>query len=462
MNKTKISIPFFIVVVVSGCAETQEPGIVAQEWAKNTRQLNIFPLFPPRERFYPGDVYIFPFVSPKMTEKVPSKFYTIKPIRFTRFDVSDILEKEQTIPTMPQTKDWESLGSAESRAGAFVSYPSTDSRQNGVIAFPGYSFASVSDVSLGLGTVTSAIAQTFSFASSSKRNITFSVPYAEVISMDISSSMDKFLLYKASVDKNETSKLQYLEGQMQLLIDNLLDGSKNKYGISPGIVFVTDVYYARSINVTITSANGVSASESATLAKLTTLTTKRQTLVDKLNELKSQNKTLSPKPASNGAATPDQTKTEQDSSVGAVSSNINTAEIDSLASEINALDIQLKTLSQSILPDTLGFTGSITRASGNSVTLKQVFKYPVAIGYNGITMPVQSFIKMKINIIPYQENTLNTETNRVGTNVATTKIKVTTDWTELLKNNITSPNLITTPLNQVRYGSEEGLGILEK
>ncbi|MBL9630761.1 hypothetical protein JNS45_27145 [Klebsiella pneumoniae] len=110
----------------------------------------------------------------------------------------------------------------------------------------------------------------------------------------------------------------------------------------------------------------------------------------------------------------------------------------------------------------LGFTGSITRASGNSVTLKQVFKYPVAIGYNGITMPVQSFIKMKINIIPYQENTLNTETNRVGTNVATTKIKVTTDWTELLKNNITSPNLITTPLNQVRYGSEEGLGILEK
>ncbi|EMJ7902085.1 TPA: hypothetical protein ACIJTV_005484 [Klebsiella pneumoniae] len=463
MNKTNITIPFFIVVAVSGCAKNQEPGIVAQEWARNTRQLNIFPLFPPRERFYPGDVYIFPFVSPKMTEKVPSKFYTIKPIRFTRFDVSDILEKEQTIPTMPQTKDWESLGSAESRAGAFVSYPSTDSRQNGVIAFPGYSFASVSDVSLGLGTVTSAIAQTFSFASSSKRNITFSVPYAEVISMDISSSMDKFLLYKASVDKNETSKLQYLEGQMQLLIDNLLDGSKNKYGITPGIVFVTDVYYARSINVTITSANGISASESATLAKLTTLTNKRQTLVDKLNELKSQNKTLSPKPESNGASTPDPKKPEQDSSVVAVSSNINhTAEMDSLASEINALDIQLKTLSQSILPDTLGFTGNITRASGNSVTLKQVFKYPVAIGYNGITMPVQSFIKMKVNIIPYQENTLNTDTNRVGTNVATPKIKVTTDWTELLKDNVSFPNLIIVPLNEVRNRSGEGLDKLEK
>ncbi|WP_169308571.1 hypothetical protein [Raoultella planticola] len=48
MNKIKITIPLLFVVIVTGCAETQEPGIVAQEWAKNTRQLNIFPLFPPK------------------------------------------------------------------------------------------------------------------------------------------------------------------------------------------------------------------------------------------------------------------------------------------------------------------------------------------------------------------------------------------------------------------------------
>lgn len=423
MNKAKLTIPFILTAVISGCAETQEPGIVAKEWARNTRQLNIFPIFPPKERFYPGDVYIFPFVSPNMIDKVPSKFYTIKPIRFTRFDVSDLLEEEQAIPTLPQTQGWDTLGNANSRTGAFVSYPSSEARQNGVIAFPGYSFASVSDVSLGLGTVTSALAQTFSFASSSKRNITFSVPYAEVISLDFSSAMDRFLLYKVSVDKNETSKLQYLDRQMQMLIDNLLDNSNNNYGITPGIVFVTDVYYARSINVTITSTDGISASESATLAKLTALTSQKQSLVTKLNELKAQNKALNAKPGNNEAAAGEPSKSAQNSSGVAASSDQNsTPEIDSLASQINALDLQLKVLSQSIAPDTLGFTGNITRASGNSVTLNQVFKYPVAIGYNGITMPVKDFIEMKVDIKPSPVGPFNNQvTQQIDSSTNTQK-----------------------------------------
>ncbi|HIE9100997.1 TPA: hypothetical protein ACXP61_003533 [Klebsiella pneumoniae] len=415
MNKIKITIPLLFVVIVTGCAETQEPGIVAQEWAKNTRQLNIFPLFPPRERFYPGDVYIFPFISPKMVDKVPTKFYTIKPIRFTRFDVSDLLEQEQAIPTMPETKEWETLGNAQSRIGAFVSYPSAESRQNGIIAFPGYSFASVSDVSLGLGTVTSAIAQKLSFASSSRRNITFSIPYAEVISLDFSSSMDKFLLYKSTVDGYETSKLQYLKKRMELLIDNLLDGANNKYGITPGIVFVTDVYYARSINVTITSADGFSASESASLAKFTALSSRREALVTKLNAISEQNRSLLAKPGnkeeSNGKpSTPDQNAT----GVTPPEKTNSTPEMDSLASEINALDLQLKILSQSVAPDTLGFTGNVTRASGNSLTINQVFKYPVAIGYNGITMPVQDFIEMNVKVTPPSKTKFQAENQDNG------------------------------------------------
>lgn len=401
MKKIKITIPFVLTFVISGCADTQEPGIVAKEWARNTRQLNIFPLFPPRERFYPGDVYIFPFVSPNMTDKIPSKFYTIKPIRFARFDVSDLLKKEQAIPTMSETIDWDKSGNAESKIGEFVSYPSNESRQNGVVAFPGYSFASVSDTSLGLGTVTSTIAQKLSFASSSKRNITFSVPYAEVISLDFSSAFDKFLLYRASVDKYENSKLQYLKGKMELQIENLLDGSNNKYGVTPGIVFVTDVYYARSINVTITSADGFSISESATLAKLTALTSKKEALVTKLNELTAQNKALYVKSKDNDTVEDGQSKPEKKSSENAASGNQkSTPDMDLLSSQINSLDLQLKVLSQSVAPDTLGFTGNITRASGNSLTLNQVLKYPVAIGYNGITMPVQDFIDMKLRISP--------------------------------------------------------------
>lgn len=398
MRKIKITVPFVLTFVISGCAETQEPGIVAKEWARNTRQLNIFPIFPPRERFYPGDVYIFPFVSPNMADKVPSKFYTIKPIRFARFDVSDLLREEQAIPTMPETKDWNTLGNADTRAGEFLSYPSNESRQNGVVAFPGYSFASVSDVSLGLGTVTSAIAQKLSFASSSKRNITFSVPYAEVISLDFSSSMDKFLLYKTSVDGYETSKLQYLKEKMKLQIENLLDDSNNKFGISPGIVFVTDVYYARSINVTITSTDGYSISESATLEKFNALTSQKEKLVTKLNELTAKNNTLYVKPKDTETVAVGQSIPDEDSSGVADAGNKkkSTPEMDSLASQINSLELQLKVLSQSIAPDTLGFTGNITRASGNSITLNQVFKYPVAIGYNGITMPVQDFIEMKV------------------------------------------------------------------
>jgi hypothetical protein len=180
------------------------------------------------------------------------------------------------------------------------------------------------------------------------------------------------------------------------------------------------------------------------LAKLTALTSQKQSLVIKLNELKAQNKALNAKPGSNEAAAGVPSKSAQNSSGVAASSDQNsTAEIDSLASQINALDLQLKVLSQSIAPDTLGFTGNITRASGNSVTLNQVFKYPVAIGYNGITMPVKDFIEMKVDIKPSPVGPFNNQvTQQIDSFTNTQKstkpqkkpvVKVTTAWGNLPK-----------------------------
>ncbi|MGC0109499.1 hypothetical protein GO281_04348 [Ralstonia solanacearum] len=50
--------PFLVAVAgLAACSPVKE-GYVSQQWATNMRELGVYPLFPPREDFYVGDVYV--------------------------------------------------------------------------------------------------------------------------------------------------------------------------------------------------------------------------------------------------------------------------------------------------------------------------------------------------------------------------------------------------------------------
>lgn len=52
----------FVSIAFTGCASRvdNEPGFVQRQWSAQMQELGIFPTFPPREQMYVGDVYLFP------------------------------------------------------------------------------------------------------------------------------------------------------------------------------------------------------------------------------------------------------------------------------------------------------------------------------------------------------------------------------------------------------------------
>lgn len=396
MNKIIYTSVVLNVLVLSGCSsERQDPGEIAKEWSTNTRQLGIYPLFPPRERVYPGDIYIFPTAPTHAINKIPSEFYTIKPIRYSSQNITALLESEQKQSTLPETPVFTDA-TGERKPGPFISYPATGGRQNGLIAFPGYNFASVRDIRLGGGFANSAAAAKFGGASNSKYNVSFSVPYAETISIDFKSALNQFRNFRKSLWSDDLLALEFIGNQMQSRINDIQSQNNKEFNISPGIIFITDVYYARAIDVTVTATDGFGATGSATLQKLASLAKQKSDLIAELTKL-TGNENSSDEPKHATADTAANTGISTGGSATAATSGGKKEESNGegkeadLKNKVASIDAEMQALSASVMPGGLGLTGSVTNASGNSITMQQVFKYPVAIGYNGITLSLNYF-----------------------------------------------------------------------
>lgn len=102
--------PKFIVIstctaLVLGCSASKpKPGLIAKQWSDNTRQLGISPIYPPRERFEPGDIYLAVTVPASKIGEMPDGFYTTTPIRYGQLDLTSNFTKEQQrrqLPAMP-------------------------------------------------------------------------------------------------------------------------------------------------------------------------------------------------------------------------------------------------------------------------------------------------------------------------------------------------------------------------
>lgn len=148
--------------------------------------------------------------------------------------------------------------------------------------------------------------------------------------------------------------------ELQTVTDK--QGNRSK----PELLLVSEVYYANAIDVSISS----STAQSAELAVST------QALVDKFQQLTK----LQDKLKALTAEAPQ----SQDISSNQADFESHQSAVDQLSQQITEIQAEVNQLSQAILPDAPGFTGSVKRVSSSGVTLTQVFPRPMAIGYRAL------------------------------------------------------------------------------
>ncbi|QBM21666.1 hypothetical protein E1B03_04205 [Citrobacter arsenatis] len=361
------------VMMVVSCS-SNKPGVVAQEWSKNTSQLGIYPLYPPRERFFPGDIYIVPIASDRTINRLPAKYYMIRPLRYDHVDMSKELSNEQQVMELPLTGTMPDGKGGNSIPEPFYPYPESKKRINGVVAFPGFTFASSTEGALGINVPTGAWGIAGGAGGKANYTVSYSVPNAEMISIDLRRALQKYREYRHSLSINNIYDLYYLQEVMNARINGLRSRDSQYSDLKPGIVFVTDVYYTRRINVSITSDKGFSMQGSATVARLVELSKQAQDIENELVKIK---------PSVGGSG----------SSGGSSGSTPENQNGQSLQTQLTALQKSMYQLAQSMTPSAPGASGTVTSVSSMGVSMVQTFPYPVAIGYSAISSSVAGFIE---------------------------------------------------------------------
>lgn len=138
------------VAVLAGCqSERPQPGAIAKEWAINTSQMGIKPVYPLTE-MSPGDVFVSVGYEVDSIADIPTKGFDIQPMIYSNLNLTDVPSHEQERGRFKYPVDT----SPGSKPG-LKPLPNNNDRANCGVAFPGFSFASTLDYNLGANIPTS-------------------------------------------------------------------------------------------------------------------------------------------------------------------------------------------------------------------------------------------------------------------------------------------------------------------
>ncbi|SDS18317.1 hypothetical protein SAMN05216198_1380 [Halopseudomonas litoralis] len=356
-------------LILSGCgSHTMTPGTVAKQWSENTSQLGIMPIYPLREGFYPGDIVLLAAYSPKSEvsqQSVPVEFYNIHPIYYDHLDYCKVFGNSNPKPDLPLTKGYPLDGEkTDPWAPPKIMYShfkcdvssSTDFLLSESTAFPSFSFASLSQSALGANIVNSGFGARWGGGKNAQNHITYSVPSAEVLSVKTKHLISLFEEYWDNHYKTEYGNIKAL-AETQALPD------KDSQSITPIMAVISEVHYARSINVSISASKAFSTQLSGATMAMIDLSKKKSELERRIQSLSSS--TSPPEQV-------DQKSSEQKT------------KIDELKHELQEITTNIETLGKAVAPSAPGVTGHVTRSSSSGITLTQVFSKPLAIGYRAV------------------------------------------------------------------------------
>ena len=377
------------------CSNRPERGAVVQQWSANTEQLNFKPIFPPRGNFEVGDFYVVR--AARAGAKMRTVDYYMSSVWFDRMRLDEELKRAAPYITAGKTPaDKSGLVTATSVPDLFV--PNTSVKMNALVAFPGFTFASLAESDIGLGVSNSAIGAFFGGARKSAYSAAYSVPLAEtygVLYRDAHVAADEYL---SKYTDAQRSKLK----EAVVSLEN--DAKPNdKADTTAVLVLVTQVYLARSLDVVISSTESNGGQLAAVTRALTDLDERKTAIENQLRALKS---------AANGTGGADRKVMDGKASEGGKGAApvTNQAAIQQKEGELTQLNADIRKRVESVTPAMPGVTGSVVKSTATSLTLRQIFETPVAIGYSGINIDLDKLINDRkvveaknINTYPLQQ-----------------------------------------------------------
>jgi len=395
----------------AGCSSpTVEPGYVAKQWAVAFRELQLTPVFPPREDVQVGDVYVVP-VAPEDEQKLfRTRGYLPRGLWVHTLDLNrQVNSFYRERPSFPQTnierveifrQTWERIkdGSAEdvrrytenfleyvdSVNKAYPALPQPTSKTdlwatNGdanrlrIVGFPEFMSATFTQGDLSAFYPTDTGATNMQTMFSRAKSVTVKVPVAESYGLPMSIILPA-LRQQAQYDPSTARRLGLSPDVPHSPFDNvdvfLAADAKNRKVDANGNVIVrlrvaTEVYYARVLDITIQARKADGASFQYTEG------TPEQRAA-------AQEESSSPS-AANSDVTDEVEETDSDLSAAAEQRAAG------LEARLAALERDKERVPEGGLP---GGSARVLSVSENHIGMRRVFDRPVAIGFRGFDFEV--------------------------------------------------------------------------
>ena len=400
-----VSLVVIVSLSVAGCANRvdDEPGFVQRQWTEQLQELGIYPTYPPREQVYVGDVYLFPY-SPRSAQEIQEQFAE-QLLTYSRFvgtvpisggtDDSIVAQFLQSRPDFPASTDGlagpagnnpEDAKPREqpvSNSGNIFTRPNPGERL-GMAGFPGFFSITYDQFDFGLFAPLQQVSVALGISQANTDRVTVSVPFAESYGVPMP------LIWPLVVREDNRLNPQIFGEELAARIEpemerrpicwpgddypdptasNLLPmpllptfaagqpelWSTELRPMSAYFAILTEVYYARSIDVTTRATEAFAADLRAALAAPTSFT-----II----------------PISDAPTTDSAEAVQVEDGDSAVITE-NSIILNRARETVNSLG-----------SDRPGLVTNVVAISAAGVTLQQTFARPVAIGWRGFVIEV--------------------------------------------------------------------------
>lgn len=341
---------------LSGCG-TVGDGFVTREWSKKMRELGIYPLFPPREDVYVGDVYVIDAVevdrSARSKEFVP---------------IGNLLLKIDLLTALKGhyggRQDFPATGGSPGANGIFEP-PATQMRLK-TVAFPNFLRVTATgadvaalvpidafSVKAGIG-INSVKSASITVASAESYGVPWSIIGAALGASNAPYSLPPFADAASEPARRMTALLKTTPGSV------VSDGKADRL---VDVTVISEVFYARTFDVTMHMSSDAALSAVANLAAAT----------DTGKTASTAAKTASVAASQAAGATP--------ANAIAVAAEARTAADIAGAEAAKLTEVLDRVRSQT--PQAPGVTAGLSISATGDVGLRRTYDRPIAIGFRG-------------------------------------------------------------------------------
>ncbi|MBC7772504.1 MAG: hypothetical protein H7210_08430 [Pyrinomonadaceae bacterium] len=344
----------YVFANLAGCVSTPR-GAAAREWSLTLREMQIVPVFPPREDVYVGDVYVVDQDELKLFEEdFGASHEGFLPISILAAHIP--LQQDTSIfynarPSFPRTdlSNDDPSNAAQPTEEATDVYTRGDVSRLRIVGFPEFMSATITQGDIAAFIPTEAVNIGAAAGFTQSQQVKISVPVAESYAYPAAQA------FKAAEAHLAESGINKVMG-----VDPALVGDG---GVMGHLRLITEVYYTRVIDVSFFNSQSRGARVDAKINAPPGLTAPE---VPPPAEPPPASPFDDPAPASADVAPPDAASTAAD-----LVSSLNTQLDAAMASQVPGGKIRFLS------------------AGAYGVAMRRTFERPVAIGYRGLLIEVQ-------------------------------------------------------------------------